>query len=111
MDWFNEILTKLTSVGPELLLGLCTVGLCYVLKLVPVYPDRWIPPVAIFKPAVLYPLLSGPADKATLVRCILIGFLIGTISWRLHKRVEKLLFQDPPADERPPTPPTSGSRP
>jgi len=91
LELFNELLTKLTAMGPEMLLGLAVICLCFGLKAIPVFPNKWIPAVCIFSPTFLYPILASCHESAGVCRCGVIGFLIGAISWLLHNQVLKRL--------------------
>ena len=91
MDFFNDLIAQLTSLGPEALVGLIIIVAGYVIRLLPWPPGRWIPVLCLVLGAVLYPLLAkpGPADLAVrhpAVRQVLVGFLIGFLSWIGHNK-------------------------
>ena len=99
LDFVSDLSKQLLNVGPELLLGLGAIALGYALQLIPTFPNKWIPAVCIFSPAIVYPFLAEcgkcPYDvRYPFVRFVLIGLLIGVAAWALHNQVLKRLIDD-----------------
>lgn len=118
MEYLVDLIQQLHDLGPEMLLGLAMIGLGYALRFIPVMPRVWIPPLCIFIPAIIYPMMADPAQLEKFphyptIRFTLIGFLIGVCAWMLHNKVLKKIEDkfltgevQPPAAP-PPTPPST----
>ena len=63
----------------------------YVLRLVPAFPNKWIPLTCIVVGTILFPVLAHKhADDTTtayLVRTIFMGMIIGFGSWSFHNKI------------------------
>jgi hypothetical protein len=104
MDYLEDFFKQLLACGPEALVGICIIALCYALKALPFFPNRFIPAVCIFLPVLLYPLVCKPGEaphdiRYPVIRAGMIGLVIGVLSWLLHNRllkrwVDKFLFPD-----------------
>jgi hypothetical protein len=96
MDFLSDLFSQLTALGPEMLVALIVIVLGYVLRWIPQFPNRLIPIACIFLGGILYPLL-GPVPKPDaairhpMIRLVLVGILIGFISWVSHNKFLKPL--------------------
>lgn len=92
MDYLDDLLKSLLTLGPEMLTCLAMIALGYLLRVVPSFPNKWIPMVCILGAPILYPLLISdgqiaPTVKNPIVLKVLIGFLLGVLSWFGHDKV------------------------
>jgi len=91
-DYLDDLMKSLTTLGPEALTVCVMIALGYVLRLVPKFPNAWIPVACILGAPCIYPFLTSPGRVSPdvqhpIVRIILTGFLIGFLAWILHDKV------------------------
>ena len=94
MDFLNDAISQLLALGPEALLVLVVIALGYVLKRVPVIPNKVIPAACLLCGAMIYPLITSPGKappdiRYPIVREIMLGLLIGFIAWMIHNKLLK----------------------
>jgi len=92
MEYLNDIIKTIASLGPEVFTVVLVVGVSYIPRILPV-TNKVIPwlCVCVFGPAA-YPMLNSPGRvspevRFPLLREIFTGFLLGLIAWILHDKV------------------------
>lgn len=96
MEYFNDILTQVTNLGPEALVGIMVIAIGYVLRPIKAVPNKAIPFACLVLGAVIYPLIAKPVPVSAdlrhpLVRQVLEGLLIGLLAWLCHNLILKRL--------------------
>jgi len=92
MNTLEEIIAWLMNSGPELFtIMLCIVG-GYVLRMIPKFPNNWIPLVCVLIGPTLYPLLTNPGRVSPdahypMVRIIGTGLILGVAAFILHDKL------------------------
>ena len=92
MDTINSILSELLKLQGQALVLALLIGVGYLLKLTPIFPNAWIPHAIILLGAGLNPCVVGrghvdPEVNNPLVHLVLQGFLIGIAAFALHHLV------------------------
>lgn len=86
----KDLFVQLTSATPEVLLAVWAIVFGYVLKGIPIIPNRAIPASVVAVCMVIYPFLIEENVKAPYtmkhpqVRLVVIGAVIGFIAWAAH---------------------------
>jgi|SRR3990167_5385402 len=101
MEYLNDAIKQLLALGPEALLICVVIALGYVLKRVPLIPNKTIPAACLLLGAGIYPLITSPGQappdiKFPIVREIMLGLLIGFIAWIIHNKLLKRIEERVP---------------
>ena len=112
MQTIIEINAQLYGAPSGVLVAAFAIALGYLLKTVPVFPNRYIPLVVVGFCTIAF-MLIAPAKAAEsttriwLVRNFIIGFIIGFAAWMFHAQLLRR-FVDPKLwpQEEPPQPPS-----
>lgn len=98
-DLVLAALSKLTNSPPPALLFIGLIALGYVFKVVPSFPNNWIPRVNLITAMILYPLICRPDLNETysmrwpwvgaLVRDEIVAMIIFCASWLAHRAILK----------------------
>jgi len=96
METLNDIVAQLITLGPELLVVLVVWVAGYILRLIKIFPNKWIPVCLIIVGTALYPLTTNPGQMSfevrnPLVRQCLIGLVLGFTAWLVHGKLLKPL--------------------
>lgn len=94
MDYLNDAANQLLALGPEALLGLVCIAICYGLKVWRWFPKRLLPLACLCLGAVFYPLITSPGQappdiRYPIIREVMLGGLIGFIAWIVHNKLLK----------------------
>src|SRR3990167_1605090 len=92
MDYLNDILKSIGTLGQEMLMALGCIAIGYVVRMLPGIPNKAIPYICIFAPLFIYPFLTNPGRVSPdvqnpIVRIELTALLIGVLAWILHDKV------------------------
>lgn len=101
-DTLKDIIAQITKLGPE---GL-TIAACwmfgYIIRKIPAIDNKIIPILCPLLGMLIYPLLANPEAVSKDVRnpvvaTLVIGFILGFLSWTIHKALFKGLEKKFPA--------------
>lgn len=79
----------LTGAPAGILVFIICIAIGYIWKNIHVLPNRFIPLIVMLSGSILNPLLYWPNNTKDAVRLLVIGFIIGFVSWIFHKLVLK----------------------
>lgn len=92
MDYLNELINTLSGLGPEMFCIVACIAVGYVVRLIPVIPNKWIPAICILVAPVIYPFLTNPGrvspdSQMPMTRIVLTGLVLGVAAFVLHDKV------------------------
>jgi len=90
MDYFNDILSGISKLSPEMFTIVIIIALGYIPRILPV-TNKIIPWACIIVAPFIYPLLTNPGrvspdKKYPLLWEIGTGFLLGLLAWIAHDK-------------------------
>lgn len=101
MDYLEDFLKQLLSLGPEALTVVIVICLGYVARVIPKYRNDWIPVGVVVAGTLIYPMLVSPGAappdvRFPVVRELGLGLVCGVGGYFLHdkfiKRIERRLL-------------------
>lgn len=92
MNYIEELVNTLSKLGPEMFCIVACIAAGYVIRLIPVISNKWIPPVCILIAPCIYPFLTSfsrvsPDAVDPRMRIILTGLVLGVMAFILHDKV------------------------
>lgn len=98
IDELNTAFDALTKGPVWMVLACAAVALSQVLRWVPSFPNKFIPLAVVALPTAGFPLMGDitvfpPTQRNPHLVMILMGFVLGFISWALHAALLALLFK------------------
>lgn len=92
MNYLEEPINMLSKSGPELFCIVACIAVGYVIRLIPVISNRWIPAICILSGPATYPFLTSfgrvsPDSVDPRMRIILTGLVLGVAAFILHDKV------------------------
>jgi hypothetical protein len=79
------------GAAPFTVLAVIAVG--YVLRLVPAFPNKWLPATCVVVGTIIFPVLAhhhaDDTEANYLVRTIFMGMIIGFGAWAFHNKILK----------------------
>jgi peptidoglycan/LPS O-acetylase OafA/YrhL len=89
----TDLVSWAMNLGAAPFTVLAVVAFCYILRLVPFFPNRWIPISCVVIGTVMFPILAhhhtDDTTFAFLVRTIFMGAIIGAGAWVFHNKLIK----------------------
>lgn len=92
MDYLNDILEQIGNLKGLALVAAACFGLGYVIRLIPVIPNKWIPPVVMLAGPIIAPLIIAPGAASPdlrnpVVGIVAQGLLVSVVVHYLHEKV------------------------
>lgn len=92
MNYLEEIINTLSKLGPEMFCIVSCIAFGYVIRLIPVIPNKWIPAFCIVFAPIVYPFLTStgrvsPDAVNPMMRIVLTGLVLGVLAFVLHDKV------------------------
>ena len=121
METLEQFIVQITSLHGPTAVVFCIIMAGYALKMVPVFPNRFIPLVSfLLGPPLTLFLVAWPTtgsmepgirwpEIAAWVTSVIQGFLLACLAWVSHAKVLRTLIDDkiPALQSEPPKPPTA----
>ena len=92
MEYLEDIIKTVGNLGPEALVMVAMLAFGYVLRIVPRFPNNWIPLSCLLFTLVCYPLLSNPGRVSfdaehPLIRMELTALVLWVCAWLAQTKV------------------------
>lgn len=94
MELLTDLLTQIKGLTGYSLVAVVLIALGYALKMIPRFPNQFIPAATMLAGMILTPLLTSPGEMAPNLRNPIVGqvvhgFLIACVAWILHDKLLK----------------------
>lgn len=101
LDYAISLLNAISSLPGHVLVGLTCLIVGYALRFIRRFPNDGIPLVSILWGMVINPLLADVRESGTplrlwLARNIMVGLVIGAVTWALHRYILKKIEEKIP---------------